>query len=119
MTLGQEADARPRPVVGAGLALIGLGLLGASTVDAGTPYPLYACRLLVISAGTGLSMPALTLGVVTALPADREGLGSGLGTSAREVGAAGGSPSPAPSWPPTPASPRAWARRCARSPSWS
>ncbi|MER8008381.1 MFS transporter [Streptomyces sp. NPDC094149] len=79
---------RPRPVVGAGLALIGLGLLGASTVDAGTPYPLYACWLLVISAGTGLSMPALTLGVVTALPADRAGLGSGLGTSAREVGAA-------------------------------
>ncbi|MFI8229660.1 MFS transporter [Streptomyces sp. NPDC085900] len=79
---------RPRPVVGAGLALIGLGLLGASTVDAGTPYPLYACWLLVISAGTGLSMPALTLGVVTSLPADRAGLGSGLGTSAREIGAA-------------------------------
>ncbi|ALV34009.1 MFS transporter [Streptomyces sp. CdTB01] len=80
--------ARPRPVIGAGLALIGLGLLGASTVDAGTPYPLYACWLLVISAGTGLSMPALTLGVVTSLPADRAGLGSGLGTSAREIGAA-------------------------------
>ncbi|MFE7855151.1 MFS transporter [Streptomyces sp. NPDC057403] len=80
--------ARPRPVIGVGLALIGLGLLGASTVDAGTPYPLYACWLLVISAGTGLSMPALTLGVVTSLPADRAGLGSGLGTSAREIGAA-------------------------------
>lgn len=78
----------PRPVIGAGLALIGLGLLGASTADAGTPYPLYACWLLVISAGTGLSMPALTLGVVTSLPPHRAGLGSGLGTSAREVGAA-------------------------------
>jgi MFS family permease len=78
----------PRPVIGGGLALIGLGLLGASTADAGTPYPAYACWLLVISAGTGLSMPALTLGVVTALPAGQAGLGSGLGTSAREVGAA-------------------------------
>ncbi|MFE7167375.1 MFS transporter [Streptomyces sp. NPDC057616] len=78
----------PRPVIGTGLALIGLGLLGASTADAGTPYPVYACWLLVISAGTGLSMPALTLGVVTALPAHQAGLGSGLGTSAREVGAA-------------------------------
>ncbi|MFJ6900950.1 hypothetical protein [Streptomyces hokutonensis] len=29
---------RPRPVIGTGLALIGLGLLGASTADAGTPY---------------------------------------------------------------------------------
>ncbi|WP_239146311.1 MFS transporter, partial [Streptomyces sp. SID10815] len=79
---------RPRPVIGGGLALIGLGLLGASTADAGTPYPLYACWLLVISAGTGLSMPALTVGVVTSLPPHQAGLGSGLGTSARELGAA-------------------------------
>jgi MFS family permease len=78
----------PRPVIAGGLGLIGLGLLGASTVDAGTPYPLYACWLLVISAGTGLSMPALTLGVATGLPPHRAGLASGLGTSAREIGAA-------------------------------
>ncbi|UFR02760.1 MFS transporter [Streptomyces sp. Go40/10] len=81
-------SARPRPVVGTGLALIGVGLLAASTADAGTPYPLYACWLLVISAGTGLAMPALTLGVVVSLPPHRAGLGSGLGTSAREIGAA-------------------------------
>ncbi|MEU1010373.1 MFS transporter [Streptomyces sp. NPDC005890] len=81
-------SARPRPVVGTGLALIGLGLLAASTADAHTPYALYACWLLVISAGTGLAMPALTLGVVVSLPPHRAGLGSGLGTSAREIGAA-------------------------------
>ncbi|GGL75714.1 MFS transporter [Streptomyces fumigatiscleroticus] len=80
--------AHPGPVIGSGLALIGLGLLAASTADAGTPYPVYACWLLVISAGTGLSMPALTFGVVISLPAHQAGLGSGLGTSAREVGAA-------------------------------
>ncbi|WP_330348531.1 MFS transporter [Streptomyces sp. NBC_00582] len=80
--------ARPRPVVGSGLALIGLGLLGASTADANTPYAVYACWLLVISAGTGLSMPALTLGMATALPHHQAGLGSGLGTAARETGAA-------------------------------
>ncbi|GHE10781.1 MFS transporter [Streptomyces alanosinicus] len=79
---------RPRAVIGAGLALIGLGLLGASTADAGTPYGLFVCWLLVISAGAGLSMPALTLGVVTSLPAHQAGLGSGLGTTARETGAA-------------------------------
>ncbi|MFJ9813880.1 MFS transporter [Streptomyces sp. NPDC101151] len=78
----------PRAVVGAGLALIGLGLLAASTADAGTPYWTYTCWLLVISAGTGLSMPALTLGVLTSLPAHQAGLGSGLGTTARETGAA-------------------------------
>ncbi|MFI8240856.1 hypothetical protein ACIF83_26865 [Streptomyces sp. NPDC085866] len=32
-------------------------------------------------------MPALTLGVVTSLPAHQAGLGSGLGTTARETGA--------------------------------
>ncbi|MFJ3303410.1 MFS transporter [Streptomyces sp. NPDC086549] len=79
---------RPRPVVGAGLTLIGTGLLGASTVDVSTPYWAYTCWLLVISAGTGLSMPALTLGVVTSLPPHQAGLGSGLGTTARETGAA-------------------------------
>ncbi|MEV7385747.1 MFS transporter [Streptomyces sp. NPDC091215] len=86
--LATRWSAHPRPVVGAGLALIGLGLLGASTVDAATPYRTYACWLLVISAGTGLSMPALTLGVVTSLPPHQAGLGSGLGTTARETGAA-------------------------------
>ncbi|MCX4737179.1 MFS transporter [Streptomyces antibioticus] len=86
--LAARWSAHPRPVIGAGLALIGLGLLAASTAGPGTPYPLYACWLLVISAGTGLSMPALTLGVVAALPSRQAGLGSGLGTSAREIGAA-------------------------------
>lgn len=86
--LAARWTAYPRLVIGGGLALIGLGLLGTSTADAGTPYPAYACWLLVISAGTGLSMPALTLGVVTSLPTDKAGLGSGLGTSARETGAA-------------------------------
>ncbi len=33
-------------------------------------------------------MPALTLGVITSLPPHQAGLGSGLGTTARETGAA-------------------------------
>ncbi|WP_426404800.1 MFS transporter [Streptomyces sp. R-07] len=83
-----QAASGPRPAVTTGLFLIGAGLLGVSTAGPGTPYALYACGLLVISAGTGLCMPALTVGVVSALPAHQAGLGSGLGTSAREIGAA-------------------------------
>ncbi len=86
--LAARWSASPRPVVGGGLLLIGAGLLGVSAADAGTPYAAYACWLLVISAGTGLCMPALTLGVVSSLPPHQAGLGSGLGTSAREIGAA-------------------------------
>lgn len=77
-----------RPVAGGGLALIGAGLLLVSTADAGTPYPVYALHLLVISAGTGLCAPALTVAVVAELPPHRAGLGSGLNTAAREIGAA-------------------------------
>ncbi|MGW4702302.1 MFS transporter [Streptomyces sp. NPDC004285] len=83
-----QAASGPRPAVATGLLLIGAGLLAVSTAGADTPYALYACLLLVISAGTGLCMPALTVGVVTSLPAEQAGLGSGLGTSAREIGAA-------------------------------
>ncbi|MEU3280062.1 hypothetical protein [Streptomyces antibioticus] len=80
--------ADPRPVIGSGPALIGLGLLAVSTAGPGTPYPLYASRLLAVPAGTGRSMPALIVGVVAALPARQAGLGPGLGTSARKIGAA-------------------------------
>ncbi|WUC83551.1 MFS transporter [Streptomyces sp. NBC_00536] len=78
----------PRLPAGAGLGLIGVGLLLVSTVDAGTPYPVYACYLLVLSVGTGLCAPALTLSVVAGLPVHQAGLGSGLNTAAREIGAA-------------------------------
>lgn len=42
----------------------------------------------MLSVGTGLSAPSLTLTVVTELPAHQAGLGSGLNTAAREIGAA-------------------------------
>lgn len=86
--LAKRWSDHPRTLVGTGLALIGLGLLGASTASGSTPYGLFVCWLLVISTGAGLSMPPLTLGVVTSLPAHQAGLGSGLGTTARETGAA-------------------------------
>ncbi|MGW6709655.1 MFS transporter [Streptomyces sp. NPDC054956] len=78
----------PRLPVGAGLGLIGGGLLLVSTAGADTPYALYAVHLLVLSIGTGLCAPALTLTVVSELPAHQAGLGSGLNTAAREIGAA-------------------------------
>ncbi|WP_189333467.1 MFS transporter [Actinoplanes ianthinogenes] len=78
----------PRPVIGTGLAAIVAGLLLLSTVDAGTPYPVYAGYLLLMAAGMGLCAPALTGGILAGLPAGSAGLGSGLNSAAREVGAA-------------------------------
>ncbi|MFJ9075095.1 MFS transporter [Streptomyces sp. NPDC102278] len=78
----------PRLPVGAGLGLIGVGLLLVSTAGADTPYAVYALYLLVLSTGTGLCAPSLTLTVVAELPAHQAGLGSGLNTAAREIGAA-------------------------------
>ncbi|MER7172424.1 MFS transporter [Streptomyces mesophilus] len=86
--LEQGRPPSPRPVITTGLALIGTGLLAASTAGAHTPYGLYVVWLLVISFGTGICMPALTIGVLEALPPHAAGLGSGLGISARELGAA-------------------------------
>ncbi len=83
-----QARYGPRPLIGGGLLLIGLGLLCVSTADAGTPYPLYAGYLLVLSCGMGLSAPALAFGVVSELPPGQAGLGAGLNTAAREIGAA-------------------------------
>ncbi|WP_202125105.1 MFS transporter [Actinomadura physcomitrii] len=77
-----------RAVITSGLLVIagGLGLL--SLADASTPYPLYAVDLLVMSAGMGLCVPPLSVGVMSALPPGRAGLGSGLNSAAREIGSA-------------------------------
>jgi MFS family permease len=74
-----------RRVIACGLAGIVVGLLLMSTAGAGTPYPVYAFYLLVMAAGMGACMPALTGGILAGVPG---GLGSGLNSASREVGAA-------------------------------
>lgn len=85
-------EARLGPLIPAagGLAVIGAGLLAVATADAGTPYPLYAVYLVVLSVGMGFAAPVLTHGVMANLPVDRAGMGAGLNSAAREFGAAGG-----------------------------
>ncbi|MEV4350589.1 MFS transporter [Actinoplanes sp. NPDC049596] len=78
----------PRPVVGTGLGMIAIGLAALSTATATTPYAIYALYLLVMAAGMGLCTPVLTHGIMTGLPQARAGLGAGLNSSVREIGAA-------------------------------
>ncbi|MER5636191.1 MFS transporter [Kitasatospora sp. NPDC002227] len=68
-------------------ALVG-GLAAFSVVDSHTPYPLYILCPSLALAGLGLALPPLSGGIMTALPPDRAGMGSGLNGAAREVGSA-------------------------------
>ncbi|GAA3509019.1 hypothetical protein [Actinomadura keratinilytica] len=85
---GGEAEQIARTVAASGLAVLAAGLGLLSLVDAATPYPLYAAFLLVLSVGMGLCVPLLSVGIMSALPPDRAGLGSGLNSAAREIGSA-------------------------------
>jgi len=77
-----------RRVVAVGLLAIAGGVLLLSTVTRTTPYPIYMVYLLVVATGLGISAPALTSAVLTGLPPEQAGLGSGVNSAAREVGAA-------------------------------
>ncbi|MDA5281861.1 MFS transporter [Streptomyces sp. Isolate_45] len=75
-------------VVAVGLAAIVTGLFLISFATASTPYPVYALFLVVLSLGMGLCVPVLSSAVMTSLPQDRAGLGSGLNGATREIGSA-------------------------------
>ncbi|MBL1098657.1 MFS transporter [Streptomyces sp. 205] len=77
-----------RRVITAGLLVLAAGLALLSFADADTSYPLYAAVFLVTATGMGLSMPMLSVSILGALPHSRAGLGSGLGSAAREIGSA-------------------------------
>lgn len=77
-----------RTVAAGGMLLIALGLFLMSLVDAETPYLQYLAYVTALSAGFGLVGPALSTGVIAALPPERAGLGSGLNGAAREFGSA-------------------------------
>lgn len=88
--LGVSAARRfgPRRVVAVGMFTIAAGLLLLSTTTRGTAYGWYTIDLLIVSGGLGLSAPALTTAVLSGLPPHQAGLGSGLNSASREVGAA-------------------------------
>lgn len=84
--LAQRVGARV--VVTAGLLLLAAGLAGLSFATATTPYLPYSLALLLAAAGMGLSVPSLSTGIVTSLPPEQAGVGSGLNSAVREIGAA-------------------------------
>ncbi|WP_435174733.1 MFS transporter [Actinacidiphila sp. bgisy145] len=69
-------------------AFVGGGLLGLSTVGAGTPYAAYAGWLLVTGTGVALALPALSGAIAGSLPPAQAGVGAGLQATTREFGSA-------------------------------
>ncbi|XRQ14270.1 MFS transporter [Actinomadura welshii] len=77
-----------RPVIAGGMAMLGLAMLLGSATGTGTGYGFTA--LWTVIAGLGVSfamMPAMDR-ALAALPAGREGIGTGLLTTLRQVGGA-------------------------------
>jgi EmrB/QacA subfamily drug resistance transporter len=75
-------------LVAFGMVLLAIGLAAFSLLTATTAYGYYAAILVVIATGMGLSVPGLSAGIVTSLPPARAGMGSGLNSAVREIGAA-------------------------------
>ncbi|MEU6796362.1 MFS transporter [Nonomuraea wenchangensis] len=76
-----------RPVVGAGLALAGLGLLALGFVHADTGYGNVWWRLTVVGVGFALAMSPLTGAAIQAVSPQEGGLASGVSSTTRQIGA--------------------------------
>jgi MFS family permease len=77
-----------RAVLGAGLALIGVGFTSMLLLQQHSPYVLLALTVLTIGSGIGLCTAAATSTIMAAVRDERQGLGSAINDVAREIGAA-------------------------------
>ncbi|WP_414939152.1 MFS transporter [Amycolatopsis sp. cmx-11-51] len=66
----------------------GCGLIGLSTIDAATPYIVYAAWLVVTGIGVTLALPTLSAAISGSLPPAQAGVGAGLQATTREFGSA-------------------------------
>lgn len=75
-------------VIAIAFACCGGGLVGLSTSDASTPYPVYAAWLVVTGIGVTLALPTLSAAISGSLPPAQAGVGAGLQATTREFGSA-------------------------------
>ncbi len=79
----------PRLPAGVGLALSGVGYLGAALVGGPSiDSPAGWAFLLLASAGMGIAVPGLVAGATEALGPDRAGIASAVNNTSRQVGGA-------------------------------
>ncbi|WP_051856063.1 MFS transporter [Streptomyces sp. NRRL S-1868] len=83
-----ERAAGRRGTAAGGMLVLAAGLGVVATVDAHSPYALYALGATVTALGCGMATPLLSDAMMTSLPPERAGTGSGLQSLARELGSA-------------------------------
>jgi EmrB/QacA subfamily drug resistance transporter len=73
-----------------GLAVAALGCCALARLDAASSYWTVLAGLLILGTGMGLAMTPSTTGIVSALPAAKQGVASAVNDTSREVGGAVG-----------------------------
>lgn len=75
-----------RWAIGIGLALIGIGGLAQTALDADSHWTVLLPGLVITGIGAGLAMPAVTGAALAAVPAERGGMASGTVNALRQLG---------------------------------
>jgi DHA2 family methylenomycin A resistance protein-like MFS transporter len=74
----------------AGLAIGGIGMLSWRLAGPGSSYPLLVAPMMLTGFGIGFAMPATTMAIMDAAPANRGGAASAVFNAARQTGSAVG-----------------------------
>jgi len=78
----------PRSAMLVGLSLGALGFAGLIVAGASTSYVILVPPLISVGFGMALTMPAATVAIIEAAPAERAGIASGVLNAARQTGGA-------------------------------
>jgi EmrB/QacA subfamily drug resistance transporter len=79
-----------RLLLSSGLALIGVGLLTMTTVDAASGWTILIPGFVLAGAGVGLVNPPLASTAIGVVPTERSGMASGINSTFRQMGIATG-----------------------------
>ena len=79
-----------RAIFGAGLVLVGIGLLLMGRLDASSGWTALLAGFIVAGAGIGITNPALATTAVGVVEPQRSGMASGINSTFRQVGIATG-----------------------------
>jgi hypothetical protein len=75
-----------RVLVGAGLGLVGVGLLLMNGVETTSGWTTLLAGFIVTGIGVGLTNPAIGQGAIAVVPPAKSGMGSGINSTFRQVG---------------------------------